>query len=180
MLRRAEMRMTWIVRENGGVTPVPVPVSGVVPFLRVPERYEYGRVRSPFYEDEDEDEDGEDGDGRSLETVTDFWRGDDGGKRCCRGRRGCHLLLYHRTNNQMGKKVLTVSNALWAFPDHLLRVLDGRSKEMSQDSLKKKRIRVRRTAKFWMASNKMHEPILIIPQKHGILSATDSSWSHAS
>ena len=73
MLRRAEMRMTWIVKENGGVPPVPVPVSGVVPFLCVPERYEYGceyeRGRSPFYEDEDKDEDGEDGDGRSLETV---------------------------------------------------------------------------------------------------------------
>jgi len=76
MLRRAEMRMMWIVRENGGVPPVVhVSVSGVVPFLRVPERYgcEYGRGRSPFYEDEDEDEDedGEDGDGRSLETDTD-------------------------------------------------------------------------------------------------------------
>ena len=38
----------------------------------------------------------------------------------------------------MGKKVLTVSNALWAFPDDLLGVLDGRSKEMRRDSLKKR------------------------------------------
>ena len=32
----------------------------------------------------------------------------------------------------------TISNALWAFPDHLLGILDGRSKEMSRDSLKKR------------------------------------------
>ena len=74
MLRRAEMRMTWIVKENGGVPPVPAPISGVVPFLRVPEWYEheceYGRGRSPFYEDEDGEEDGDE-DGRSLETDTD-------------------------------------------------------------------------------------------------------------